>query len=125
MKNTQKLNESKSQLETTSSDNKDVEPNVSSDSTTDEQKSQTEKEINRIDETSCSSSTENTESNTSKEKKPDSTDCTNKIIDESGDDNLIDVEDPDDYLLYLETILMKIHSRFYSHYDENKQVSLN
>lgn len=38
------------------------------------------------------------------------------------DDTLIDVEDPDDYLLYLESILVKIHSRFYTHYDETKQV---
>lgn len=39
-----------------------------------------------------------------------------------GDDNLIEIEDPDDYLLYLEAILMKIHKRFYEYYDENKQV---
>lgn len=39
-----------------------------------------------------------------------------------GDDNLIEIEDPDDYLLYLEAILMKIHKRFYEYYDEHKQV---
>lgn len=39
------------------------------------------------------------------------------------DDNLIIIEDPDDYLLYLETILKKIHSRFYKHYEENKKVT--
>lgn len=42
--------------------------------------------------------------------------------DTAGDDNLIEIEDPDDYLLYLEAILMKIHSRFYEYYDEHKQV---
>lgn len=41
------------------------------------------------------------------------------------DDTLIDIEDPDDYLLYLETILVKIHSRFYTHYDETKQVFIS
>lgn len=40
-----------------------------------------------------------------------------------GDDNLIEIEDPDDYLMYLETILMKIHARFYEFHDETKQVS--
>lgn len=39
-----------------------------------------------------------------------------------GDDNLIEIEDPDDYLMYLEAILQKIHARFYKFYDENKQV---
>lgn len=42
--------------------------------------------------------------------------------DTPGDDNLIEIEDPDDYLLYLEAILMKIHTRFYEYYDESKQV---
>lgn len=40
-----------------------------------------------------------------------------------GPDNMIDVEDPDDYLLYLETILRQIHKRFYKHYDENSTVT--
>lgn len=38
------------------------------------------------------------------------------------DDNLIDVEDSDDYLLYLETILKTIHSRFYSYYEDHEKV---
>lgn len=37
-------------------------------------------------------------------------------------DNLIDVEDPDDYLMYLEPILTQIHTRFYDHYDNTKSV---
>lgn len=44
-------------------------------------------------------------------------------IETPGDDNLIEIEDPDDYLLYLEAILLKIHTRFYAYYDENKQVN--
>lgn len=39
------------------------------------------------------------------------------------DDNLIDIEDPDDYLLYLETILKQIHKRFYESYDENSTIA--
>lgn len=42
----------------------------------------------------------------------------------SSEETLIDIEDPDDYLLYLETILLKIHTRFYSHYDESNQESV-
>lgn len=38
------------------------------------------------------------------------------------DDNLIEIEDPDDYLLYLESILQRIHSRFYEIYSEHNQV---
>lgn len=45
-------------------------------------------------------------------KKPDS---------DSGE-NLIEIEDPDDYLLYLEHILQKIHEMFYKEYDSTKQV---
>lgn len=40
-------------------------------------------------------------------------------------DKLIQSEDSDDYLLYLESILLKIHSRFYEFYDENKQVGFH
>ncbi|XP_039438951.1 RNA polymerase II subunit A C-terminal domain phosphatase [Culex pipiens pallens] len=46
-------------------------------------------------------------------KKPDS---------DSGE-NLIEIEDPDDYLLYLEHILQKIHEMFYKEYDRTKQIS--
>ncbi|KAL7049845.1 hypothetical protein ACKWTF_003877 [Chironomus riparius] len=38
------------------------------------------------------------------------------------DDNLIEVQDPDDYLLYLESILQKIHERFYEQYDKTKEI---
>lgn len=34
------------------------------------------------------------------------------------DDDFLDVEDPDDYLLYLEDILRKIHDAFYREYDK-------
>lgn len=34
----------------------------------------------------------------------------------------IEIEDPDDYLLYLESILTSIHYRFYSIYDESQEI---
>ncbi|XP_058456191.1 RNA polymerase II subunit A C-terminal domain phosphatase [Malaya genurostris] len=36
---------------------------------------------------------------------------------------LIEIEDPDDYLLYLEHILLKIHQTFYEMYDKTKKIS--
>uniref|UniRef100_A0A182N813 RNA polymerase II subunit A C-terminal domain phosphatase n=1 Tax=Anopheles dirus TaxID=7168 RepID=A0A182N813_9DIPT len=36
---------------------------------------------------------------------------------------LLEVEDPDDYLLYLEHILLKIHEMFYAEYDRSKAIS--
>lgn len=38
------------------------------------------------------------------------------------DDNLVEIQDPDDYLLYLEPILMKIHERFYKLYNETNEI---
>lgn len=38
------------------------------------------------------------------------------------EDNLVDVEDSDDYLLHLEAILKTIHARFYSYYKEHGKV---
>lgn len=38
------------------------------------------------------------------------------------EDDLIEIEDPDDYLLYLEQILKKIHENFYKIYDSNKTI---
>lgn len=34
------------------------------------------------------------------------------------EDNLIEIDDPDDYLIYLETILKRIHREFYDQYDK-------
>lgn len=53
----------------------------------------------------------------------DTTDDAAKICDENSHDKLIEIDDPDDYLLYLEEILKKIHGRFYAHHDETKQVT--
>lgn len=39
------------------------------------------------------------------------------------EDNLIEIEDPDDYLLYLEGTLKKVHKRFYEAYNENEEVN--
>lgn len=38
------------------------------------------------------------------------------------EDNLIEVEDGDDYLLHLEAILKTIHTRFYTYYKEHGKV---
>ncbi|XP_019533693.3 RNA polymerase II subunit A C-terminal domain phosphatase [Aedes albopictus] len=43
--------------------------------------------------------------------------------DKDEEENLIEIEDPDDYLLYLEHILMKIHETFYEEYEKTKQIS--
>ncbi|XP_065087791.1 RNA polymerase II subunit A C-terminal domain phosphatase [Ochlerotatus camptorhynchus] len=43
--------------------------------------------------------------------------------DQDGEENLIEIEDPDDYLLYLEHILMKIHEKFYEEYEKTKEIS--
>ncbi|XP_055603521.1 RNA polymerase II subunit A C-terminal domain phosphatase isoform X2 [Uranotaenia lowii] len=37
--------------------------------------------------------------------------------------NLIEINDPDDYLLYLEHILITIHQKFYEEYDKTKEIS--
>lgn len=42
---------------------------------------------------------------------------TNNIISRTEND-MIEVEDPDDYLIYLEDILKKIHQEFYEEYDK-------
>lgn len=38
------------------------------------------------------------------------------------DEHLIEVEDPDDYLLYLEQVLRKIHQKFYNIYESTNEV---
>lgn len=38
------------------------------------------------------------------------------------EDNLVEISDPDDYLLYLESILKNIHKKFYEVYDETKEI---
>lgn len=41
---------------------------------------------------------------------------------EDASDSLVEISDPDDYLLYLESILKQIHSRFYEIYDQTKEI---
>uniref|UniRef100_A0A1Q3EZ87 RNA polymerase II subunit A C-terminal domain phosphatase n=1 Tax=Culex tarsalis TaxID=7177 RepID=A0A1Q3EZ87_CULTA len=72
---------------------------------------------------------------TKEEKKPDSDSVDGKKEDASEEmvvvkkpesdsgENLIEIEDPDDYLLYLENILQKIHEMFYKEYDSTKEIS--
>lgn len=45
-----------------------------------------------------------------------------KLDNEDHDLNLIEIEDPDDYLLYLEQILKLIHKRFYEAIDSTKEI---
>lgn len=45
-----------------------------------------------------------------------------KLGNEDLDVNLIEIEDPDDYLLYLEQILKLIHTRFYEIIDNTKKI---
>ncbi|XP_053672862.1 RNA polymerase II subunit A C-terminal domain phosphatase [Anopheles nili] len=58
------------------------------------------------------------------DKEPDSEDSTkvNACIKED-EKELLEIEDPDDYLLYLEHILLKIHETFYEEYDKTKDIS--
>ena len=44
-----------------------------------------------------------------------------KPVQESEEDDLVEVEDNDDYLLYLEPILKNIHKCFYDLYDQYKK----
>lgn len=41
---------------------------------------------------------------------------------DENDDNLVEIQDPDDYLLYLESILKLIHKSFYESYDKSKEI---
>lgn len=109
--------------------NSNASENVETDADADAEKGKdTVEKVN--DETNCDARPpEKSEAKTNDEsddQKVESVDSTIKLscIEENsaGDDTLIDVEDPDDYLLYLESILLKIHTRFYSHYNETEQV---
>ena len=52
------------------------------------------------------------EKHSSKEGKPEA---------EKGEDELVEVEDDDDYLLYLEVILRTIHTAYYDLYDQMRE----
>lgn len=41
---------------------------------------------------------------------------------DENDDNLVEIQDPDDYLLYLESILIRIHQRFYEQYEKTNEI---
>ncbi|XP_076268185.1 RNA polymerase II subunit A C-terminal domain phosphatase Fcp1 [Rhynchophorus ferrugineus] len=58
---------------------------------------------------------ENTESENTRKLKPDDNPTEQKKS--IKEDNVIDVEDPDDYLSYLEDILKRIHQAFYEKFD--------
>ncbi|XP_063700934.1 RNA polymerase II subunit A C-terminal domain phosphatase [Culicoides brevitarsis] len=56
-----------------------------------------------------------------KEEKPAVVEKESKPLSDN-EENLIEVEDPDDYLLYLEIILKKIHAAFYEIYDKDGSI---
>ncbi|CAD7077403.1 unnamed protein product [Hermetia illucens] len=66
----------------------------------------------------------------SETKEDDETDKKTENVSKSDDETvrprieggLVKIDDPDDYLLYLETILKNIHENFYSVYDESKEI---
>ncbi|XP_055536384.1 RNA polymerase II subunit A C-terminal domain phosphatase [Wyeomyia smithii] len=68
-------------------------------------------------ESASSANENNTDSNTAQEE------MDSKKIRIDKDNKLIKIEDPDDYLLYLEHILLKIHQTFYDAYDKTKKIS--
>lgn len=144
MANTQKIIESDSEdapltsseaAENSSETDEPKEENPNIDLTSNDEKSSEEdkeptvKEAESNVEVAGSSSDDKSEEKTEENEDPktDSAQSTSKLStkeeNSSGDETLIDIEDPDDYLLYLETILVKIHTRFYAYYDETKQVS--
>jgi RNA polymerase II subunit A-like phosphatase len=76
---------------------------------------------------SMASSTKVEENSKTDEKKSETDVEMKEKVSENGsekddEDNLIEVQDPDDYLLYLESILQKIHERFYQQYEKTKEI---
>jgi RNA polymerase II subunit A C-terminal domain phosphatase len=49
-------------------------------------------------------------------------DTKDEELKEDNDDNLVEIQDPDDYLLYLESILKLIHEEFYKIHDKTKEI---
>lgn len=108
----EKSNHNKEKVEETPSTNKE---------TAEQQEKKDNNEENSVESNVQSSETKSevASSEAEEERKEDTTDVCS-----TNEDNLIDIEDPDDYLLYLEAILCKIHSRFYAYYDETNQVKV-
>lgn len=102
------------EAKTTNEKLKDCDASVSTETSSSDTKTE---ETNDLDKPGTSSMADNTDSDANSTDVPDNA---NKNSDENT--KLIDIEDPDDYLLYLEPILKKIHERFYTHYDETKQI---
>lgn len=80
-----------------------------------------EEKIAVVEETKPTDEVKSTTDETETAKKEDEDDVEemNKILE---DDDLIEVQDPDDYLLYLETILKHIHAKFYETYDSTSEI---
>lgn len=86
--------------------------------TKDDEKPETEKQP----EPGPSKSSENSTTKTLDTADVTKDDPDEKNAQEEQDDHLVEIQDPDDYLLYLETILKQIHKRFYETYDKSKEI---
>lgn len=73
-------------------------------------------EIKNVEITSTEENKDDQKSKVCKEKDADEQDS-NKVVSQNKEEDLIEIEDPDDYLLYLEDILKRIHRTFYERYD--------
>lgn len=73
-------------------------------------------EANSMEVISVEEQTENKNCNTDETDNADQQDSS-KTVPQNKEEDLIEIEDPDDYLLYLEDILKRIHHTFYEKYD--------
>ncbi|XP_039276137.1 LOW QUALITY PROTEIN: RNA polymerase II subunit A C-terminal domain phosphatase-like [Nilaparvata lugens] len=90
-----------------------------------------DKTDSRIDSSIKEDKTDSTLDNSNKEGEKDSevqngpdVTCSDERLKKSEEDNLLEVEESDDYLLYLEDILKKIHAEFYHSYDSKQDADL-
>lgn len=109
-----------SEIKTIDSDNTQLNDADSAGTEANETDKLTTDDKNDLDLPGTSSTADKSDSNV--DSISDTANNANKPTDDNNHDKLIEIDDPDDYLLYLEEILKKIHTRFYTHYDETKQV---
>lgn len=106
--------------EKTETDDLETEPkeDPKTDDADDNKTAEAENEENTIEEKSVNDDT--------KEEKGEEPEAVGKkTADQTNDeaeDNMVEIQDPDDYLLYLETILKLIHRRFYETHDKTKEI---
>jgi RNA polymerase II subunit A-like phosphatase len=79
-------------------------------------------EVTNNDSDEIKSAEEGEVENDKQEKEEDSKPDEVEVEKNAAEDNMVEIQDPDDYLLYLETILVKIHTRFYEQYDKTGEI---